>query len=154
MPGTSGCLVPAGAGASPAGLALPLELAGDQLVQERREVDGQARLPARAAVGVVLGRKPVENAANLAELPLDVDLAGADVVALQADRLAPPQARVTVDRQPAVDPLADRDLARARVGPAAFPDPGSPVMCHPASVIRSPSWFTRVRPVPRGMRIN
>jgi hypothetical protein len=28
------------------------------------------------------------------------------------------------DRQPAVDPLADCDLARAGVGPAAFPDPG------------------------------
>src|ERR1022692_1471759 len=94
MPGTSGCLVPAGAGASPTGFFLPLELAGDQLVQERREIDGQARLPVRAAVGVVLGRKPVENAANLAELPFDVDLAGARVVALQADRLAPPQARV------------------------------------------------------------
>jgi len=46
--------VQARAGASLTGV-LVLELAGDQLVQERRQVDGQARLPARAAIRVVLG---------------------------------------------------------------------------------------------------
>jgi len=68
---------------------LGLDLPGKQLGQERREVDGQAGFPVRAAVGVVLGREPVEGAADLAELPFDVDLVVVDVVAFQADRLAP-----------------------------------------------------------------
>src|SRR5215471_4917580 len=59
-----------------------------------REVDRQARFPGRAAVGVVLGREPVEGAAELSELPLDVDLAGVRVPGFQADRLAPAQAGV------------------------------------------------------------
>ena len=61
-----------GAGAPLPGLAC--DLAGQQVGQERREVDGQAGFPVGAAVGVVLRREPVEPAADLAELPLDVDL--------------------------------------------------------------------------------
>jgi hypothetical protein len=60
------------------------------------EVDGQAGLAVRAAVGVVLGREPVKPAAELAELPLDMDLAEADVVALQVDGLT--QRLVALDR--------------------------------------------------------
>jgi hypothetical protein len=58
---------------------LALDLAVEQVGQERRQVDGQARFPGRAAVRVVLGREPVEGAAKLTELPLDVDLAGVRV---------------------------------------------------------------------------
>ena len=65
------------------------DLPGDQLVEEWREIDGQTGLPARAAVGVVLRRQPVKPAAELEELPFEVDLAGPDEVALQAYGLAP-----------------------------------------------------------------
>ena len=82
-----------GAGAPWAGLFL--DLAGQQVGQERREVDGEAGFPVGAAVGVVLRREPVEGAADLAELPLNVDLVVADVVAFEADRLAPAQAGVS-----------------------------------------------------------
>ncbi len=70
-----------------------LDLAGEQLVEECGQVDGQARFPAGAAVGIILGREPVESAVDLAELPLDVQLASAGVAAFQPDGLAPPQAR-------------------------------------------------------------
>ena len=73
---------------------LALDLAGEQLGQERQEVDRQARFPGRAAVGVVLGREPVECTAKLAKLPLDVDLARVRVLSFQADHLAPAQAGV------------------------------------------------------------
>ena len=89
---TTGPAVLCYAGARVPGLAL--DLAGEQPGQERREVDGQAWFPGRAAVGVVLGREPVEGAAKLPELPLDVDLAGVRVPGFQADRLAPAQAGV------------------------------------------------------------
>ena len=79
-----------GAGAPPAGMIPYLER--DQVLQEPGKVDGQLRLPLRAAVGAVLGREPVEPAVELAELPFDMDLARAEVVAFQADRFAPPQA--------------------------------------------------------------
>jgi hypothetical protein len=68
---------------------LALDLAGEQQGQERREVDRQARFPGRAAVGVVLGREPVEGAPKLTKLPLDVDLAGVRMLAFEADHLAP-----------------------------------------------------------------
>jgi hypothetical protein len=71
---------------------LALDLAGEQLGQER-EVDRQARFPGRAAVGVVLGREPVEGAPELAELPLDVDGVLVGVLAFQADRLTPAHLR-------------------------------------------------------------
>src|SRR5439155_17644281 len=70
---------------------LAVDLAVEQVGQERREVDRETRFPGRAAVGVVLGREPVEGAAKLPELPLDVDLAGVRVPGFQADRLAPAQ---------------------------------------------------------------
>ena len=75
-------------------LGLGLDLPGEQVGQERREVDGQAGFPVGAAVGVVFGREPVERAPDLAELPLDVDLVVVNVVAFEADRLAPAQAGV------------------------------------------------------------
>ena len=81
-----------GAGAPWVGLFL--DLPGQQVAQELGEVDRQAGLPVRAAVGVILRREPVKRAPDLAELPLDVDLVVVDVVALQADRLAPAQAGV------------------------------------------------------------
>jgi hypothetical protein len=74
--------------------ALGLRLAGEQGGQERRQVNRQAGLPGRGAVGVVLGRQPVEDAAELAELPLDVDRFGVEVLAFQADRLTPPHTGV------------------------------------------------------------
>ncbi|MGH7904970.1 MAG: hypothetical protein ACREPA_12730 [Candidatus Dormibacteraceae bacterium] len=66
-----------------------LDLPFQEVGQERREVDGQAGFPAGAAVRVVLGREPMECAADLAQLPLDVDLVVADVLAFEADRLPP-----------------------------------------------------------------
>jgi hypothetical protein len=78
-----------GAWATPAGAGL--ELAGERVVKERREVDGQSRLEPGAAVGVVLGREPMAPAVNLVELPFNVDLAGVGVVALQTDGLTPTQ---------------------------------------------------------------
>ncbi len=87
--------VPAGAavlrGARAPLLAAGLELAGEQVVQERREVDREPRLESGAAVGVILRREAVEPAVDLVELPFDVDLAGVGVVALQADRFTPAQ---------------------------------------------------------------
>ena len=80
-----------GAGAPSAGTVLDLER--DQVVQEPGKVDGQLRLPLRAAVRVILRREPVESAVELAELPFDVDLARAEVVAFQADHLAPTAGR-------------------------------------------------------------
>jgi hypothetical protein len=71
-----------------------LDLALEQAVEKWREVDGELRLPSGAAVGVVFGREPVEPAVDLVELPFNVDLAGEDVAALQADRLTPAQAGV------------------------------------------------------------
>src|SRR5215470_18632312 len=84
--------VPGGAGAWLAGLAH--HLAGEERDEKRRQVDGEAGFPMGTAVGVILGRQPVEGAPDLAELPLDVDLTGVEVTALQADRFAPPQAGV------------------------------------------------------------
>ena len=60
-----------------------------RFLQEPGQVDGQLRLPFRAAVGVVLGREPVEPAVEFAELPFDMDLARVQVFAFQPDRLAP-----------------------------------------------------------------
>jgi hypothetical protein len=68
---------------------LVLDLAGEQVGQERREVDGKAWFPGWAAVGVVFGREPVEGATELTKLPLDVDLAGRCVLGFQADRFTP-----------------------------------------------------------------
>jgi hypothetical protein len=51
-----------------------LDLRGEQHGQERREVDGKAGIPFRAAVRIVLGREPVEPALEFAQLPFDVDL--------------------------------------------------------------------------------
>jgi hypothetical protein len=82
----------AGAGAWLAGLVH--DLAGEERGEKRRQIDGEAGLPVGAAVGVILRRQPVEDAPDLTELPLDVDLTGVDVTALQADRLAPPHAGV------------------------------------------------------------
>jgi hypothetical protein len=70
---------------------LGLDLPGEQLGKERREVDGQARLPVRAAIGIVFRRQPVKRAPELAQLPLDVDLVPLHKLALQADDLAQPQ---------------------------------------------------------------
>src|SRR6266702_4710759 len=70
------------------------DLAGDHFGEESGKVNGEAGLPARATVGVVLGRDPVKLAVEFAELPFDVDLAREGEVALQADRLAPPEAGV------------------------------------------------------------
>ena len=81
-------------GAAAGRMRMVLDLAGEQAGQERRQVNRQTRLPGRAAVGVVLGREPVEPAIEFAELPFDVDLAGPEVAAFEADRLAPAQARV------------------------------------------------------------
>ena len=53
-----------GAAAPPAGMVPGLER--DQVLQERGKVDGQLRLPCRAAVRVVLRREPVEPAVELA----------------------------------------------------------------------------------------
>ncbi|MGD0375666.1 MAG: hypothetical protein ABSB01_13925 [Streptosporangiaceae bacterium] len=64
-------------------------LAAEQAGQELGHVDREARFPAWAAVGVVLGREPVEPAVDLAELPPDVDLGRTDEVAFQPDGLAP-----------------------------------------------------------------
>src|SRR5450755_50394 len=47
----------AGAGAPPPGMVLGLER--DQVPQEPGKVDGQLRLPLRAAVGVIFRREPV-----------------------------------------------------------------------------------------------
>ena len=91
-------VLPAAAVLRRAGAPLPglgFDLPGEQVGQERREVDGQAGFPVGAAVGVVLRREPVERAADLAELPLDVDLIVVDVIAFEADRLAPAQAGVS-----------------------------------------------------------
>ena len=79
------------AGARSAGAVLGLER--DEVLKEPGKVDGQLRLPLRAAVRVILRREPVEPAVELAELPFDVDLARVQVVAFQADRLAPPHPR-------------------------------------------------------------
>ena len=81
-------------GAAAGRMRVVLDLAGEQAGEERRQVDRETWLPGGAAVGVVLGREPVEPAVEFAELPLDVDLAGVEVVAFQADRLAPAQAGV------------------------------------------------------------
>ena len=81
-------------GAAARWMRVVLGLAGEQAGQERRQVNRETRLPGRAAVGVVLGREPVEPAVEFAELPLDVDLAGVEVAAFEADRLAPAQAGV------------------------------------------------------------
>jgi hypothetical protein len=70
-------------------MRIVLDLAGEQAGQERRQVDRETRPPGRAAVGIVLGREPVEPAVEFAELPLDVDLAGPEVVTFEADRFAP-----------------------------------------------------------------
>jgi hypothetical protein len=70
------------------------DLAAEQAGQERRQVDRETRLPGWAAVGVVLGREPVEPAVELAELPFDVDLARVEAAAFEADGLAPAQAGV------------------------------------------------------------
>src|SRR5262249_14437562 len=70
---------------------LALDLAVEEGAQERRQVDRQAWVPGPAAVGVVLGREPGEAPAQLAKLPLDVDLGGVRVPGFQADRLAPAQ---------------------------------------------------------------
>jgi len=70
---------------------LALDLLGEQLGEERREVNGQTWLPVRAAVGVVLRRQPVKHAPELAQLPLDVDLFPLHKLALQADDFAQPQ---------------------------------------------------------------
>ena len=67
---------------------------GQQAGQEGGEVDGQAGLPGRTAVGVVLGRQPVKDAVDLAELPFDMNLALAEVVTFEADGLPPAQAGV------------------------------------------------------------
>jgi hypothetical protein len=90
VPAAAAVLRDAGAPPSRGALGLP----GEQGGQERWQVDRQAWLPVGAAVGVVLGRDPVELAADLADLPFDPDLAGAQVAVLQADDLAPPQAGV------------------------------------------------------------
>ena len=81
-------------GAATRWLEVGLGLAGEQAGQERRQVDRETRLPGGAAVGVVLGREPVEAAVEFAELPLDVDLARVEVVAFEADRLASAQTGV------------------------------------------------------------
>ncbi len=73
-------------------MRVSLDLAGEQFGEERWEVDGQAGLPGQAAVRVILGQEPVKPAVELAELSLDVDLAGVEVVAFKADRLTPSQA--------------------------------------------------------------
>jgi hypothetical protein len=72
-----------------------LELAGEQMIQKRREVDRQPWLESGAAVGVVFGWEAVEPAIDLVELPFDVDFTLVHVAALKADGLAPAQARVT-----------------------------------------------------------
>jgi len=77
------------AGARIPGLAL--DLAGEHIGQERRDVHREARLPIRAAVGVILRWNPVERAPDLTELPLDADLCGVGVLAFQAGHLAPAQ---------------------------------------------------------------
>jgi hypothetical protein len=64
-------IVLGGAGAPP--LRVSPGLGGQQLGEERRHVYRQEWLVVRAAVGVVLRREPVETAADLPELPLDVD---------------------------------------------------------------------------------
>jgi hypothetical protein len=71
-----------------------LYLAGEELGEERGQVDGDAWFLGGGTVGIVLGRQAEEAAAQLAELPFDVDLVGVEVVALQADDLAPAQAGV------------------------------------------------------------
>jgi hypothetical protein len=89
---SAGAAVLGGAGARVPWLAL--DLAIKQAGQERRQVDRQARFPGRAAIGVVLRREPVEGAAKLPKLPLNMDLAGVRVSGFQADRLAPAHAGV------------------------------------------------------------
>jgi hypothetical protein len=70
---------------------LALDLAGEQVGKELREVDREARFPVGAAVGVVFGREPVERAPELAKPPLDVGGVLVSVLAFQADRFAPAQ---------------------------------------------------------------
>ena len=81
-------------GTSTRWMGVGLDVAGDQVGEERREVDGQAGLPVRAPVGVIFRRQTVELAVEFAELPFDVDLGRVSVGVFQADRLAPPQAGV------------------------------------------------------------
>jgi len=70
----AGAAVLCGARAPPTGVGL--ELALEQAVEERREVDGELGLPFGAAVGVVFGREAVEPVVDLVKLPLNMDLAG------------------------------------------------------------------------------
>jgi hypothetical protein len=71
-----------------------LELAGEKMIQKRREVDRQPWLESGAAVGVVFGGEAVEPAIDLVELPFDMDFAFVHIAALKADGLAPAQACV------------------------------------------------------------
>src|SRR5690606_40164047 len=72
------------AGAAPR--TLPLDLARQQIRQERRQVD--------VAVGVVLRRLLRPRPLPLVHLLLDPDLRQVEVLLLKADRLRPPHARV------------------------------------------------------------
>jgi hypothetical protein len=98
-------LVLGGAGAVLTGMLACL--GGQQPGEEEREVDWRQRLHVHAAVGVVFRREPVEAAADLPELPLDVDQRREEQIALQAGRLAPPHPGV-----------ADRDQHGELVVPA------------------------------------
>lgn len=57
----------------------------------------------------------MEPAVDLVELPFDVDLAGAGVVALQADRLAPAQAGVA-DRDDQIEVVVAAGQQRGPLG--------------------------------------
>ena len=82
-------------GAAAGWMRVVLDLAGEQVGQERRQVDRETRLPGRAAVGVVLGREPVEPAVEFAELPLDVDLAGVECSRVRGRSPRPSAGRCT-----------------------------------------------------------
>ena len=64
-------------------------LAGEHGGEERGQVDRDSRLPVERAVGVVLGRQPVELAVELAQLPLHVDQCRLQKLAFQTHGLAP-----------------------------------------------------------------
>jgi len=81
-------------GAAAGWMRVVLDLAGEQAGEEGRQVDRETRLPGRTAVGVVLWWEPVEAAVEFTKLPFDVDLAGVEVAAFEADGLAPAQSGV------------------------------------------------------------
>jgi hypothetical protein len=53
-----------------------LHLPGEQVIEERRQVNRQAGFPVPASVRVILGRQPVEHAVDLPQLPLNVQRPG------------------------------------------------------------------------------